>query len=174
VFHAVCYLALSASSKASIALALSGAALLWSIIWSIWLHFRTSRPRLSCRTAIAVTGAFTPGMIRQYMSASAANTGAVPVTLNMVTLRVRGLDEFLIPMWVAQNPQPLAAELNAGSGHWTGFGDLDQLRHELNARYGTRDKWRVRAVFTVAGDRKFKTRSGRRRWKIFPTRWTTI
>jgi hypothetical protein len=172
-FEGIGYLALSTSAQASIAIGLSAAALFWTILWSIWLYRRTSRPRLKCRTAITITAAFTPD-VRQYLSATAANTGAVPVTLEVVTLRVRGHNNTILPAWMAERPEPLSARLDAGAGHWTGYSDPNQLRHDLNEHYGQRDKWKVRAVFSIAGGKKFKSTSGFRRWKIFPSRWTTI
>ncbi|HEY6583915.1 MAG TPA: hypothetical protein VIZ29_03615, partial [Gaiellaceae bacterium] len=83
------------------------------------------------------------------------NTGAVPVTLNSVTIHMPGTkDWLLIAGWVLQDPAPLAHLLTPGAT-WHGFADLDDIKRALATKTRRPPPWRVRVAVNDAAGRAY-------------------
>ncbi|MBA2360333.1 MAG: hypothetical protein H0V79_05215 [Actinobacteria bacterium] len=123
----------------------------WSIGWSIYQHRQLTRGKLHVTANYGyLTG---PGV--KGFSVSATNEGAVPVTLNSVTIEVPGIEEQLfIVAWILQNPAPLAHLLTPGAT-WLGFADLDDIMRAIASRAPGRPPWKVRVGVKDAAGRTY-------------------
>jgi hypothetical protein len=145
------------------------------MFWSVWQQRQQSRPKLAARTALSFpVGPRLP--VKGFVNVEIANVGPVPVRATGMVLLVQGIRETLAVMnllW--QSPAELPLVLEPGSGHWQAFVDPDVVRSSLNARYGPRKHWKIRARIGIAGEAKFVSFAGRRRWwRPWRTKWTTI
>lgn len=138
-----------------VAIGISAAAFVWTVGWSVWLHRQTSRPSL---TVTASHGVSLPGAI-PCLSIQAANIGPVAVKIDSLLIRVKGQAQSLLLGydWLQQSPGPLPVVLEPGSGHWIGLYRLDLLRQQIDGYFGPRPGRKVRADFSIAGGRRFRS-----------------
>lgn len=146
-----------------IALAVSAAALLWTVGWSVWQYRQAALPRLTVVASaldIPATTLFKPSF-----NVVASNTGRVPVTLTSAGVDVANAPgvPILPSHWKTEETNALPKLLEAGSGYWAGTVDLETLRQELTKwqqrqrgrQVGQQREWQVRARLHVAGGRYF-------------------
>lgn len=126
----------------------------WSIGWSIYQHRQLTRGKLLVTAGYGyLTAPGIPGF-----SVSATNQGAVPVTLNSVTIQMPGTkDRLLIARWLLQNPAPLAHLLTPGAT-WHGFADLDDIKRALAMKIRRPPPWKVRVAMNDAAGRAYYAR----------------
>ena len=138
-----------------VAISISGLTLLWTIGWSIFTHRRTTLARITVTSALSFPlYGMTPG--NPTISITAANTGAVTVTLVSAQLRIKGKKETLLPVeWVVQTPQPLPIVLEPGK-HCDGLVDVASVLGTLTQMYGARKGWKVRAYVRDPSDSTYE------------------
>jgi hypothetical protein len=126
------------------AIAISGAALAWSIGWSVYTHRRATRPSLTVTASFAIP-VYGAELGEQSISVTVANAGNVPTTLASVLFEIRGSKETLVPIeWLVQDPRPLPIVL-AGGERWEAMVTLDGVTRSLRQRFGETSQ-RIRPV----------------------------
>jgi hypothetical protein len=155
------------------AIVISGLALAWTIVWSIYSHRRTSRPSISARAAWTYPVYDLPSGGSQLGDATvgitATNNGPMPVTISTAKFLIRGIGKgtSVVPMeWVAQTPRDLPVRLQPGD-HWTGLAHADSVKASIDRHLGPRRRWRVRPVVADTADRTYRAVIYRRGWRRF-------
>lgn len=125
-----------------VAIAISGAALAWTIGWSVYTHRRATRPSLTVRASFGIP-VYGGELGEQAISVTVANTGSVPTTVTGVHFEIGGARQTLAPFEL-QDPRPLPTVL-AGGEHWHGMVALEGITASLRQRFGGGSQ-RIRAV----------------------------
>jgi hypothetical protein len=132
-----------------VAISISGLTLVWTIVWSIYTHRRTTLAQVTVTSGLSIPmygqtpGTMAPGDTA--IGITATNSGAVTVTLSGVQLRIKGREGTVVPLdWVVQTPQDLPMVLEPGL-HWYGMVDVASVVGSLTREYGAQsDDWKVK------------------------------
>jgi hypothetical protein len=159
---------------ATIALAISGLTLLWTIVWSLLQRRLATRPKLTVRCAWAFL-AIGPNVSGRCISITATNTGLAPVTVDSSSMLIRWRRKQRVGVvdWVTQNPA-LPTRLEPGD-RWTGLADAVSVKRGLDHYFGTHVRWSVRPVVGDSTGRGHNARPVAVGWRrLLRPRWMKL
>ena len=134
--------------------------LVWSAVWSIWLYRNTQRPKLRV-TASPAFAATHDDTVMQLVSVAIVNTGAVPLTVTSVALRICDdpQKQQLLPVeWLQGSLLP--KRLEVGEHFQPPFAERGGLRTTLGKafpRSQADSTWTLVAVATDATGTKYES-----------------
>jgi hypothetical protein len=144
-------LELSTRALSIAAVAISLLSVGWSIGWSIFQHWRTTRGRLYVKAAFATTSV-NPVVV----AVTVTNAGLVPLTVTSIEGYVEGVTgkRLVLTYWRYQS-KPLSVVLTPGES-WSGHHDVDILRDTVASLAPARSTQTVTFVARDAADRTYK------------------